>query len=101
MKRIHKTAILLLTLTCLVSVYAQRPESVKTKVKKSERTETKNDSNGTHNITTIQIDSIVGDSIHSTITTKTTTTRANGNSTETKVVSSTTKTVKENKTTVN
>lgn len=101
MKRIHKTTILLLTLTFLVSVYAQKPEHIKTTVKKSERTETKNDSNGTHNITTLQIDSIAGDSIHSTITKKTTTTRVNGNSKETKVVSSTTKTVKENKTTEN
>lgn len=101
MKQIHKTTILLLFLTLLVSVYAQKTEHKKSKVKKLERTETKNDSNGTHNITTLQIDSIVGDSIHSTITKKTTTTRVKGNSKETKVVSTTTKTVKENKTSEN
>jgi hypothetical protein len=100
MKRIQKTIIFLLTLS-LASIYAQNPKQLKYSVKKTEQTETKKDSDGTHYISTLQIDSIVGDSLHTIITKKTTTTRVNGNSTETKVVSSTTKTVKENKTTEN
>lgn len=93
MKRINKTILFFLTLS-LVTVCAQGPKHLKCTVKKTESTRTLKDSEGTHYISTLQIDSIAGDSVYTIITKKTTTTRVSGNTTETNVVSTSSKTVK-------
>ena len=94
MKHITRTMLLLFVISSFSSVNAQTSVRNKTVVRTKEDLVTKTDSAGIHCITTIQKDSIVGDSIiYKTKTVKTKTVAFKGNSNETTETSSTTRTI--------
>ena len=66
MKQINKTILLLLVLGSFTVVFSQNTKRIINTVTTSESTEVKKDSLGTHYITTIRKDSVVGDSVFTT-----------------------------------
>jgi hypothetical protein len=92
MKQINKTILLLLVLGSFTVVFSQNTKRIINTVTTSESTDVKKDSLGTHYITTIRKDSVVGDSVFTTKTIRTTTTKMEGIAKVTKVVGSTTMT---------
>ena len=94
MKQISKTIFLLFVISSFSFVNAQTTVKNKSAVHTKESLTTEKDSTGIHEITTIQKDSIVGDSIiYKTKTVKTKTVAFKGNSNETTETSSTTRTI--------
>lgn len=92
MKQINKTILLLLVLGSFTVVFSQNTKRIINTVTTSESTEVKKDSLGTHYISTIRKDSVVGDSVFITKTIRTTTTQMKGNAKVTTMVGSTTMT---------